>query len=382
MGNKTTALVGPNGADDPALIRAQIAETRQEMSGTIEELHGRLNPTVLKEQAVEQFHEAAEKVKAEIKAHLHDARVAIKQEIRDATIGKVENMVHKTKDRVRETRESAVDLVRDNPIPAALTGIGLVWLLIGGRKSRRIHREDRMRSQRALPRYEYEYDTQGFYEGDDLRFEGYERQGYEHQDRDMGREHRGVASRVGDRAGQAGQRIAQGAHNAADAVAGAAHSAKDAVAGAAHTAREAVAGAAHRVGDVAADIAHGTRERAMHVGRDVRMGARRVRRRGNDLFRENPLAVGLAMVAVGTAVGMALPRTRVEDKWMGSARDRVLDRAQEAARGAADQVISKASDAVQHLGEGTSDERMEGQQQTSGSPANGIQNGTSTPPRL
>lgn len=401
MGTKTTAIVGPGGPEDPAALRAQIAETRNEMSGTLEELHGRLNPTVLKEQAVEQFHDAAEKVKAELKQHfadakealkehLQEAKVAIKDEVqnqtahakqavRDATIGKVENMVHKTQDRIRDTGESVTELVRENPIPAALTGIGLAWLLLGGRRKRRMHRQE-MRSQRVLaPRYDYEYeaqayyDAQGYYDADGYRsyYEGDDDvagRGYAMDDegRGGGRISR-MRGRASEMAGQAGRKISGGAHDAASAVSHVAHDAAGAVAGAAHGARDAVTSAAHTVGDTAVEIAHGARERAAYMARGARMQARRVGRRSSDIFRDNPLAVGAAMIALGTVVGMALPRTELEDQWMGNARDQVFGRAQEAvhevvgrAEEAVSQAVGKASDAVQHLGESSGSESQGG----------------------
>jgi hypothetical protein len=254
--------------------------------------------------------------------------------------------------------------VRENPIPAALTGIGLAWLLLSSRRNRGPRRQMRemrdrdMGRQRFAPRYEY--DTQG-YEMDDSLVR-YSSGGYADRDEVDGP---GVRARVGQRAQDAGRRIAGTAHDAREAVSHVAHDARDAVASAAHGARDAVAGAAHRVGDTAADLAHGARDGAVYVARGARKQARRVQRRSSDMFRENPLAIGAAMIAVGTVVGLALPRTDLEDQWMGSARDRVLDRAEELA----EEAVGKASEAVQHLGEKASANGVEPSQQ--GGPSNG-----------
>src|SRR6185503_13209531 len=152
MDDKPVALTKhSNGHADPAAMRERIAHTRDEMSGTIEQLHGRLNPAVLKQQVIEQFHDAADTVKEELKTRLQDAKetlmaefkeakvtvrddvlaeidtvkVKLNDAVREATIGKVENMMR-----------SAKQVVADNPIPAALTGLGLAWLFIEGRRSR------------------------------------------------------------------------------------------------------------------------------------------------------------------------------------------------------------------------------------------------------
>ena len=44
---------------------------------------------------------------------------------------------------------------------------------------------------------------------------------------------------------------------------------------------------------------------------------------------ENPLAVGAAALAVGVAVGLAIPSTRYEGELMGEARDQLLQKAQD-----------------------------------------------------
>jgi len=76
---KQAKLVDKEPVDKEAVkLREDIAQTRASMSGTIEELHGKLNPTVLKEQVLEQFHDASDKIKAE----LLEAKEAVKQEVK------------------------------------------------------------------------------------------------------------------------------------------------------------------------------------------------------------------------------------------------------------------------------------------------------------
>ncbi|MEO6576601.1 MAG: hypothetical protein ABIP89_22325, partial [Polyangiaceae bacterium] len=52
-------------------------------------------------------------------------------------------------------------------------------------------------------------------------------------------------------------------------------------------------------------------------------------------------------LAVGTAVGLAIPSTRREDEWMGDVRDNVLGKAQDYAQGALDRV----EDVAKHVAE-------------------------------
>ena len=76
-------------------IRADIEETREEMGGTLQELGDRLEPGYLVQQA--------------------------KDNVRDATIGRVEETAKGVSDVVLET-------IKNNPIPAAMAGAGLALL--------------------------------------------------------------------------------------------------------------------------------------------------------------------------------------------------------------------------------------------------------------
>ena len=82
--------------------------------------------------------------------------------------------------------------------------------------------------------------------------------------------------------------------------------------------------------------------------RDVQTRAVRRAERAVDgferLLRRNPLMVGAAAMAVGAAVGLALPETERENEWMGEAREELFERAQDMARSTASQVRQAAGD--------------------------------------
>jgi hypothetical protein len=113
------------GPADTMVIRAEIRETRERMGETIEEIGERLNPHRLKEQ--------------------------VKHNVREATIGRVENMARNTVDRVSDTTRTFTNVVRENPIPAAMIGIGLGWLLFNRSQERTSERDTRFVA-RARPR--------------------------------------------------------------------------------------------------------------------------------------------------------------------------------------------------------------------------------------
>lgn len=72
------------------------------------------------------------------------------------------------------------------------------------------------------------------------------------------------------------------------------------------------------------------RDKAHHAAQSLRQRAHRTRMGAQELFDDNPLAVGAMAVAAGALLGALLPETRREDEMMGNARDRLRDRAEAA----------------------------------------------------
>ena len=83
--------------DQVEAARLEIERTRAGMGETVDAIQGRLSPENLKEQA--------------------------KDRVKEATVG-----------RARDARAGIAETVRANPLPAALTGIGLGWLLMSARQ--------------------------------------------------------------------------------------------------------------------------------------------------------------------------------------------------------------------------------------------------------
>ena len=109
------------GPDQPSEIRQNIEETRAQMGGTLGELQERLSPDHVKAQ-----------VRESVKETIDEAKIAL----RAATVGKVETMIRDTGNTLSEARQSLWDTIRENPVPAALSAIGLTWLFLnrGGRR--------------------------------------------------------------------------------------------------------------------------------------------------------------------------------------------------------------------------------------------------------
>ena len=120
---------------DPEVIAADIEQTREEMSGTIEAIQERLDPQQLSQQATEVTEQAREAAKDVAKYAIEEAKAAVnemtsqaKASVREATIGRVEHMAMYTRDTAESVRGDLWTTIKQNPVPAALAAIGIGWL--------------------------------------------------------------------------------------------------------------------------------------------------------------------------------------------------------------------------------------------------------------
>ncbi len=133
-------------------LRFDIQSTRSEMSETVDAIQAKLSPQSVQETA-EQITERAKKAALEV-AELTTERVKqaaldvseqvtervketvtqlkneVKSEIHDATIGRIERMVNNVRETTNGTSATVMELIKANPIPAALVGIGMAWLFM------------------------------------------------------------------------------------------------------------------------------------------------------------------------------------------------------------------------------------------------------------
>jgi hypothetical protein len=272
-----------SGPADPETIRHDIDHTRERMSHTIDEIGDRLNP--------------------------HHIKAQVKQNVRDATIGRAETMARHAADRVNETRTGMMDTIRDNPIPAAMVGIGLGWLMWNGKREHSHERSDTFRGD--------------WYLGDqDLSRGEYGRGQYE----------TGTMDRMRDRADRMTGEVRERASHMADEAGEMADRTRNAVGHAVDRTQEALSDTTDRAQELAVEFADRTRYRA-----------HRVEDRFNDGMSDNPLAMGAAAVALGIAAGLSVPATRTESRLMGNARDQVVDRVRDMAEDAGEKAQNVAS---------------------------------------
>lgn len=278
---------GPSNAADDAggnnevtEIRHSIEQTRSDLSETIDELQERLSPSHLKEQ-----------VKEQVMEQYRQAR----DSVREATIGKVEDMVERVGDTMYQARRGVVDAVTENPIPSAMVAIGLAWLWMNRADSTRSNRYgSHGRRQRYAEDGAYAAESDGV--GD------------------------AYASRYSDQTGHLASKAKEAVSNVAGKVQG---SASD------------LAGKAK---DTVSGVVNQAQQTTGYVVDQAQSQARRVEQRFNTAMEQSPLAVGAVALALGTAVGLAVPTTRKENEWMGEARDTVVEKAQTLASDAIDKV--------------------------------------------
>ena len=101
-------------------------------------------------------------------------------------------------------------------------------------------------------------------------------------------------------------------------------------------------GALSQVKETASDLAHRSTETLSNLGATAKDTAASFGTRCATVLRENPLAMSAVAVAAGTAVGLVIPSTRLESEYIGEASEQLIDKAQEAARGAIDKVQNVA----------------------------------------
>jgi len=273
------AMNDASGSEDAANtgeIKAGIEQTRTEMSQTIDAIQEKLNPQNLVEQA--------------------------KESVREATIGRVEDMVNNATYTAKGAGSSLMETIKENPLQAAIAGLSLGWLIMKSR-SGSTATQDKYRYDNVRGNY-----PQGYGTGYDYNYN------YEAQNRDGG----GIGQTVGRAGEKVGDVAGQVTQKAGDVVG--------------------------QVGEKAGDVVGNVQDKAGDIAWQAQHQAQRAQGQFERMLRENPLAVGAAAAVLGAAIGLAVPETEQEHKLMGQARDNIMDRAKEVAGDTMDKVKRVAED--------------------------------------
>lgn len=262
---------GEETSDNPDQIRGDIEGTRAQMGQTIDQIQERLSPQRLVSEA--------------------------KDTVREATIGKAEQVVSQATGTAKSAGRGFLATIRENPIPAALVGIGLGWLFF---KSR----ENMPDAEPSQPRYDGYRVSGAGYGGPAYRVPV-----------DQG-DQASATDRVRDKASQVTDKASQ---------------------------------MTDQVTDQARQMASQAQDKASQFTDQAQYQAQRARGWLERTWDENPLAMTGLALAAGAIVGMAIPETEPENRLMGQARETVVEKAQSVAQDTmqkAQSVAQQATDAA------------------------------------
>jgi len=201
-----------------------------------------------------------------------------------------------------------VNSVRDNPIPVALIGIGIAWLFASDR--RRVEYEPAARYPRSLRRpVRSGYDDMD--EPDYLAARDY----------GTGDTDEGLMQRMASKTSDTAQGLKDSASNVGQKLSDTASSVTGRVQQAGQSARSRLQ-----------ETAGSAQARVSEMGRRSQMQMERAKDRFGQMMDEQPLVLSALGLAIGAALGAAIPSTRRENEMMGSTRDDLLERAKETAR--------------------------------------------------
>lgn len=341
-------------ADDADQIKQDIDRTRAHLDETVSALSERLTPRNLVDEFLDMF-----------------TKRRVEEPVGEPQTGEV------------------LGAIRDNPIPAALIGAGVVYFLFNrnrGAQRTRIYDQGGTTGGTEVGRYR---DQDWLSPGATYQEGGVDSGGKMHQAGGMIRDksgqmmHKsgetvrhwaeGAKESAGHAAHSAGERISGAAsglaHKAGEQISSVAHKAGEqissAASSAAHRAGEGLSHAAHGVGHQMSGMAHQAGQGLSHAASNVRnrvgKDGRLIRARTSEAahtvrntVEDYPIVFGAAALAIGLIAGLSAPSTRPERRVMGPMRDDLLEEGQRTlkedvmprVREAAEQVAKEIDDAA------------------------------------
>ena len=276
-----------NASNETAEIKSEIERTRIEMSETIGEIQDRLRPDHLLQQA--------------------------KDGVTEAAAGKVRNIMksagetaHMAADQARGIGSHLSWYAREHPVRMALTVGAVTWWMLRGRGTSRVDWQGAMDTS-------WDDDT-----------------AYAPQD--------SVGAKVGEYAANARETVGEYAASARETVGEYAATARETVGEYAESARESARRASERARIAASNASVQAQRRLQQASSAT-----------TDWVSENPVAAGAIALAVGVAIGLSVPRTELEDRTMGEARDTAWEKASRVARDLRENVTQKVESVAETL---------------------------------
>jgi len=388
--------------DEVLAARAEVENTRAELSGTIDALKEKLSPANLVAEAKEATVGAAQSAvgdavdSAKVAAHnVVDSAKEVAHNVVDtakdvaasaagvvqgvassvaATIGGAVDSAksavsgvahdagHAAKNATQSVKEvshnvghtakgagaTIVETIRLNPIPAAITGIGLGWLIMS------IRRQNDATTQ---------YGTYGGSSAnrfasttDEFGQNNFATSGYSTQGSDVTSRLDAAKGKLGEVKDSVATHASDIASTVGDKASGLASSVSNTASGLASSVSDKASGLAQTVGTKASDIAHTVGDKATELGSQAKDTAQSAVRATGTYITDNPLAAGAIAVLLGVGVGLLVPATEKENQLLGETRDRLKDQAAEQLHQVADKVTNVAQTAFDSAKQTVKDE--------------------------
>lgn len=276
-------------SSDPDEIRANIEETRAEMSEMIDAIQEKLS-----------YENISEQVKEEVSEYVNETYQTVKNTVYETATrkaGEIMNYVEKGVNELADTK--VVKTARQNPLALTLIGLGIGMLLISGRRNKTVN----------------------------YRYKNYSERDYSSKDN---------------------QSMMQTAQNKLENAAG---TVSDTVSSTASAVSGTISNVAGTVSDTVSNVAGKAYNQVGNLGSYATDVAGTAQDQFEYYMEENPLAVGAVAMALGAAVGLSIPSTRVENRYMGEARENLMQMAGESARNAVGKVQQVAGQVTETVKE-------------------------------
>jgi uncharacterized protein YjbJ (UPF0337 family) len=315
MVETTSELTTSTWIDDPnspEAIRAEIEETRARMTSTVDAIQAKLSPERLTQEA--------------------------KEMVKDATVRKVEKMANMTMHKAESWRSQMMETIKQNPIPAALVGIGLGWLLIEGTRS---------------SSYNYnqaDYSGQYYDPSKGMRYYP-EQKPLMVKAQDTSENMSQVQGKASEMTHNVQETLGEVASNIQTKASDMATRAGETASQVANRASETASNLQAKAGEMTTNLQSTVSEQAAYLSEQAQYQAGRAKQTFQNTFEQNPLSVGAVALVAGAAIGLMLPITQKEDELMGETRDRLLHQAQDKAKDALKMVEDRAGEAYRAAAE-------------------------------
>jgi hypothetical protein len=235
---------------------------------------------------------------------------------------------------VKRTTRTVTDYISEHPLPALMTGAGIVWMLLDARND-----EERSEQYGGLAARGYSPAPSGrpYAPSGAIAVQPGTTEMSDFQSAEQSSSGPGITDQLKEKASRVG-----------DAVSGAFGSVQERVSGLGDAVSGAASSARARVGE--------TYQRGRTSGADLGRDLQGTYSRGEERFSravdDYPLAIGVGMLGLGLLAGLLLPNTRYEDKWMGEESDRLTDAAKEKA----EDLMERGKEVAQQVASGAMDE--------------------------